>query len=101
MVNEVTIEKSTKSIEKTREPKKYKVVFFNDNVTPIEFVIALLMKVFKHSQEVSYELTMKIHNEGSAVAGIYPHEIAEQKVSEATSLAQANKYPLKIKMEQE
>lgn len=101
MANEVTIEKSTKANDKYREPKRYKVVFFNDNVTPMEFVIALLMKVFKHSQEISYDITMKVHNEGSAVAGVYPHEIADQKASEGTTLAQANRYPLKIKIEQE
>jgi ATP-dependent Clp protease adaptor protein ClpS len=85
----------------TLEPGKYKVVLYNDDKTPIEFVIALLMKVFKHSEESAAEITMKVHHEGSGVAGVYSYEIAEQKGMEGTSLARQNGYPLVIKVEAE
>lgn len=85
----------------TLEPGKYKVVLYNDNSTPIEFVIALLMKIFKHSEETAMDVTMKVHNEGSGVAGVYSFEIAEQKGMEGTSLARQNGYPLVIKVEAE
>jgi ATP-dependent Clp protease adaptor protein ClpS len=81
------------------EPGKFKVVLYNDNSTPIEFVIALLIKIFRHSEESAVDITMKVHNDGSGVAGIYSYEIAEQKGIEATKLAQANEYPLVIKVE--
>ena len=84
-----------------RVPKKYKVVVFNDDVTPMEFVIAMLMAIFKHSQDKSVALTMKIHNEGSAVAGIYTYEVAEQKGIDATFLAREQGYPLVIRVEEE
>jgi ATP-dependent Clp protease adaptor protein ClpS len=83
------------------EPGKYKVVLFNDNSTPMEFVIAMLIKVFRHSEEAALNLTMKVHNEGSAVAGIYSYEVAEQKGIEGTNLARQNGYPLVIKVEAE
>ena len=85
----------------TLEPGKYKVVLYNDNSTPMEFVIAMLMKVFRHSEEASVQLTMKVHNEGSAVAGVYSYEVAEQKGIEGTNLARQNGYPLVIKVEAE
>ena len=85
----------------TLEPGKYKVVLYNDNSTPMEFVIAMLMKVFRHSEEASLQLTMKVHNEGSAVAGVYSYEVAEQKGIEGTNLARQNGYPLVIKVEAE
>lgn len=84
-----------------KPPSRYKVIVNNDDVTPMEFVIVMLMTVFKHTQETATELTLKIHNEGSAVAGIYSYEIAEQKGIDATHLARENGHPLVIRVEQE
>ena len=83
------------------EPKKYKVLFLNDNHTPIDFVIELLMAVFKHTADTAKEITMKVHNEGAAVVGVYSYEIAEQKGTEATQIARASGFPLQIKVDQE
>lgn len=83
------------------EPKKYKVLFLNDDKTPIEFVIEILMTIFKHSEETARDLTLKIHNEGSAVVGVYVYEIAEQKGVEATQAARSAGFPLQIKIDQE
>jgi ATP-dependent Clp protease adaptor protein ClpS len=66
----------------------------------MEFVIVMLITVFKHSQDAAIDLTMKIHNDGSAVAGIYSFEIAEQKGLDATDLARAHGHPLQIKVEE-
>lgn len=83
------------------EPGKYKVVFYNDDVTPMEFVIAILMKIFRHDEPAAIDLTMKVHNDGNAVAGVYRFELAEQKGIETTSLARQNGYPLVVKVEAE
>lgn len=83
------------------EPKKYKVIFLNDDKTPIEFVIELLVSVFKHSQETAKEITMSVHVDGSAVVGVYTYEIAEQKAAEAVTLSRSNSFPLQIKVDQE
>jgi len=82
-------------------PSLWKVIIVNDNVTPIDFVVALLEHVFKHDAVTADHVTMQIHNEGSGVAGIYPFEIAEQKGVEATSLSRQNGYPLVIKVAEE
>jgi ATP-dependent Clp protease adaptor protein ClpS len=96
---EIITRKETK--EKNKEPPRYKVIVLNDNVTTMDFVVALLVMVFKHNEATAVELTMQIHNSGSAVAGVYTHEIAEQKVIDATSMARNNGFPLIIKAEQE
>ena len=82
-------------------PKLWKVLFLNDNKTPMEFVIELLMSVFKHSRDSANNITLEIHNTGSSVVGIYSHEIAEQRALEATHIARANNFPLQITAEQE
>jgi len=48
-----------------KEPSKYKVVLLNDEQTPMEWVIEILMTIFKHSETTSKELTLTIHNEGA------------------------------------
>jgi ATP-dependent Clp protease adaptor protein ClpS len=83
------------------EPKRYKVIFLNDDKTPIEFVIDLLVKVFRHSEETAKQITLTVHTEGSAVVGVYTFEIAEQKGVEATNQARAAGFPLQIKIDQE
>ena len=83
------------------EPKRYKVIFLNDDKTPIEFVIELLVTVFRHSDETAKDITLKVHNEGSAVVGVYTFEIAEQKGVESTHLARQAGFPLQIKIDPE
>jgi len=85
----------------TREPGRYKVVFLNDDKTPMQFVMEVLMLVFKHNNEVAENITMNIHNEGSGVAGVYSHEIAEQKGKETMLLSKEHGFPLKVKVEKE
>lgn len=91
-------EKITVSLQ---PPKMWKVIFLNDNQTPMEFVIDLLTTIFKHSADAARQLTLEVHNEGAAVVGTYTHEIAEQKGLEATQSARTNGFPLKVTIEQE
>lgn len=93
-----TIEKE-KVIDHLEEPKMYKVVFLNDDLTPMNFVVEVLKSIFKHPQSKAEKITQEIHNSGSGIAGIYVFEIAEQKGVEATVLSRENGYPLNIKVE--
>jgi ATP-dependent Clp protease adaptor protein ClpS len=101
MASDTTVEQKNKVTDKIKAPGKYKVVVCNDDVTPVEFVISMLVAIFRHSEKSALELTLAIHNSGSAVAGIFSHEVAEQKSLDATNLARASGYPLIIKVEPE
>ena len=92
---------STKTENKTdlREPSMFKVIYINDSVTSMSFVISSLIEFFDYSTDTAENLTQEIHEKGSAVVAILPYEIAEQKGIEVTSLARANSYPLQIKLE--
>lgn len=93
------IEKKKTAIKEPKEPGKFKVIVLNDDVTPMEFVVAMLMAIFKFEEKQAVQVTLEIHNQGSAVAGIYPYEIAEQKVLDATNMARSNGFPLLMKVE--
>jgi ATP-dependent Clp protease adaptor protein ClpS len=89
-------EKITVSLQ---PPKLWKVVLLNDDKTPMEFVIEVLTGIFKHAQDRAKDITLEIHNTGSAVAGVYTHEIAEQKGIDSTQAARQNGFPLVITIE--
>ena len=82
-------------------PPKFRVIFMNDNVTTVDFVIAVLQEIFDHSFDTAEDLTVKIHQEGSAQVAVLPFEIAESKAVETTLLARTNNFPLAVKIEPE
>jgi ATP-dependent Clp protease adaptor protein ClpS len=82
-----------------RPPSLFNVIYLNDNVTTVEFVIESLKNIFHHDEETATEITHRIHEEGSSVVSTLPYEIAEQKGVEATMLARTNGFPLNVKLE--
>lgn len=86
---------------KLTEPKKWSVIFLNDDHTTFEFVIQALVEIFNHTVESASAVANSVHEKGSGVAGIYEFEIAEVKAIDATKLARENGFPLQIKIESE
>lgn len=84
-----------------QEPPLYKIIYMNDDVTSMEFVINSLISYFDYNDDTASNITVKIHQEGSAVVAVLPYEIAEQKGIEVTLDARAKGYPLLIKVESE
>lgn len=84
---------------KISEPSLYKVVYINDDVTTMEFVVQSLMEVFGYAVDVAINICEKIHQNGSAVVAVLPYEIAEQRGIEVTQAARSNGFPLQIKLE--
>ena len=101
MMTETAVKTRDLVATRIKEPPKYKVLLINDDYTPVDFVIALLMTIFKHDEVSATAVTLKIHNEGSGVAGVYTYEIAEQKAMDSTLIARNNNHPLQIKVEEE
>ena len=95
------IEVKEKTTVQLAPPALWKVIFLNDDKTPMELVIELLTGIFKHTESKAKEITLEIHETGSSIVGIYPFEIAEQKGIEATTVARQNGSPLRITVEQE
>ena len=83
------------------EPRMFKVIFINDEITTMEFIIETLKNVFDYDEEDANEMTMRIHQEGAAIVAVYPYELAEQKGIESTVLARNNGFPLQVKLEPE
>lgn len=93
------IDRDTTSDRKTEKPKLWKVVIMNDDYTPMDFVVIILMEYFTKTSDEAMELTMEVHNKGSAVAGVYTFEVAETKLSLVSAAARKNEYPLMLIIE--
>ncbi len=85
----------------TNYPKHYKVICHNDDFTPMIFVVKLLCMVFMLSAGEAERLMYQVHQEGSAVVGIYSYDIALSLVQKATSMASENGFPLRFTCEPE
>ena len=97
----------TKAVTKTRpqpnfdlkEPPMYRVIYINDQVTTMEFVVETLVTIFNYTPEAAHDMTVKVHADGSAIVAVLPYEMAEQKGVEVTQLARNNGFPLAVKLE--
>lgn len=99
MANEFEIEIAD-DIE-VKEPKKFKVFLLNDDYSTMDFVIEVLVKVFRKSTEESAKIMLNIHNNGKELCGVYTHEIAATKVAQVKTMARSKGFPLKAVMEEE
>lgn len=94
-------EGETLARKKVEKPPKYKVLLLNDHYTTMEFVVAVLQQIFRHSPASASRIMLRIHNSGTGVAGIYTREIAETRVAQVMHLAKEAGHPLQCTMEKE
>lgn len=84
-----------------QRPPMFRVIMLNDDFTPMEFVIDMLVRLFHKSPETANQLMLQVHNHGSAVCGVYPHDIAESKMSRVETMSQNQGHPLRCVIEQD
>ncbi|PHS74870.1 MAG: ATP-dependent Clp protease adapter ClpS [Robiginitomaculum sp.] len=90
---------ATKTRPKTKKPSQYRVLLLNDDYTPMEFVVGLLMGIFKKTQEEATQIMLDVHQSGIGICGIYTFEIAETKVAQVLDAAKRSDHPLKCTLE--
>ncbi|MCL4409820.1 ATP-dependent Clp protease adapter ClpS [Aliidiomarina haloalkalitolerans] len=85
---------------KLQPPRMYQVMLNNDDFTPMDFVIEVLVRFFRLDQEAATEVMLQVHHRGKAVCGVYSAEIAETKVVQVNQYAREHQHPLLCTMEQ-
>tara|TARA_Y100001937_G_C6997402_1_gene274874 strand:- start:270 stop:572 length:303 start_codon:yes stop_codon:yes gene_type:complete len=90
--------KDKQSVDK---PKKYKVVFYNDDFTPMNLVTSILIEVFNKGLPEAEAIMMRVHKQGKGIAGVYSKEVADTKVSTTKMYARQMGYPLHAESEPE
>ncbi len=92
---------ATATRQKTARPPRFKVILYNDDYTPMEFVVRILGQIFGKGPAQATELMLAIHRTGLGVAGVYVLEVAETKVTRVHQSAEQSGYPLRSGVEKE
>jgi ATP-dependent Clp protease adaptor protein ClpS len=90
---------ATANEQKTARPRMFKVLLHNDDYTTMDFVVMILMTVFRHPESTAVEIMMSVHQKGVGVAGVYSYEVAETKAAKVTRIARAHEFPLRCSVE--
>jgi ATP-dependent Clp protease adaptor protein ClpS len=85
--------------KKVEPPPMYKVMLNNDDYTPMDFVVEVLITFFSMDTEKANQLMLTVHYHGKAVCGIYTAEVAETKVMQVNQYARKQQHPLMCSME--
>lgn len=86
---------------KIKEPKRYKVIMHNDDFTSMEFVVFVLMNIFRKNNGEAVSIMMVVHKGGKAVVGYYSYDIAKTRVEKTLELAREEGFPFKLTIEEE
>ena len=91
----------TKTKPRVKRPNMYRVLLLNDDYTPMEFVVHVLIRFFNKNQEDATRIMLHVHQNGVGECGVYTYEIAEMKVERTTQMARAQEFPLLCTLEEE
>lgn len=87
--------------KKTEVPRRFLVVFHNDDYTTQEFVVHVLMTIFHKDETSAFAIMLEVHHRGWGVAGAYSRDVAETKVEQVLGYARERGHPLKVTAEPE
>jgi ATP-dependent Clp protease adaptor protein ClpS len=100
-MNNIATKPRAKVRPQTQRPRLHKVILVNDDFTPREFVVAVLMAEFRMSEDQAYRVMMTAHRRGVCVVAVYAKDIAESKATRATDAGRSKGYPLLFTTEPE
>ncbi len=84
-----------------RQPRHFKVIMHNDDFTSMEFVVDILIDIFKKDTFEAERLMLMVHESGRAAVGAYPYDIAATKVNSALARAKAEGFPFRMTLEED
>ena len=90
-------------VETTRpevaRPPLYSVLLLNDDYTPMDFVVDVLVRFFALDAERATQVMLHVHTRGRGVCGVFTREVAESKVAQVNEFSRLNQHPLLCTME--
>ena len=100
-MNNIATKPRAKVRPQTQRPRLHKVILVNDDFTPREFVVAVLMAEFRMSEDQAYRVMMTAHRRGVCVVAVYTKDVAESKATRGTEAGRSKGYPLLFTTEPE
>lgn len=100
-MSDVNTKSRTKVELKVERPKLHKVILFNDDYTPREFVVQVLKAVFRTTEDQAYRIMITAHQKGACVVAVFTKDVAETKATEANDMGKEAGFPLMFTTEPE
>jgi ATP-dependent Clp protease adaptor protein ClpS len=100
-MSKIATRSRTKVQLKTERPRLHKVILVNDDYTPREFVVTVLMSEFRMSEDQAHRVMMTAHRRGVCVVAVYTKDVAETKATRGTEAGRSKGYPLLFTTEPE
>lgn len=89
-----------KTKTKIKEPGRYKVVMYNDDFTPMDFVVSILEDIFDKNHDEAVAVMLAVHKSHMCVVGEYTYDIAKTKVALCVNRARALGYPFRVEVKE-
>ena len=100
-MSELTTPPKVENETKVERPRLHKVLLFNDDYTPREFVVHVLQSEFRLTEDEAARVMMTAHRKGLCVVSVYPKDVAETKATRATEMGARAGFPLRFESEPE
>lgn len=94
------IDPSLKHEDKPLPPRGWRVILVDDNLTPKDFIIAIMRNFFRMSFDQAYDMLSDAEWHGELPVGdVFTHEIAETKVHQIIHASARHGHTLNAYME--
>ncbi len=100
-MSKTTTKLRTQTETRTQRPRLHKVILFNDDYTPRDFVVQVLKAVFRLNETQALNVMMTAHRKGVCVVAVFAQDVAETKAARGTEAGAARGYPLRFGTEPE
>lgn len=85
--------------QQVQEPSMYRVLLLNDDYTPQDFVVKILVGIFHKKPIEATQIMLDVHKKGKAQVGIFTYDIAMTKVDQVSREARKEGFPLRSVLE--
>ena len=100
-MSKIATKRQVKTEPRVERPRLHKVILFNDDYTPRDFVVEVLKAVFRLNESQALNVMMTAHRKGVCVVVVLAQDIAETKAARGTEAGAAKGYPLRFGTEPE
>ncbi len=100
-VLEADTETAAAPVAERRLGRLWRVICHDDPHTTMDFVVDVLVTVFRQPSPRAFELMLRVHHAGSALIGSWPESVARKKVALAQAKARVDGFPLTFSVEED
>ena len=100
-MSKIATKRQVKTEPRVERPRLHKVILFNDDYTPRDFVVEVLKGVFRLNESQALNVMITAHRKGVCVVAVFAQDIAETKAARGTEAGASKGYPLRFGTEPE